>query len=217
MKMNKWLTGFVSALVLAFSAQAAAPAPPDEVVKQVVNHVQDLLQKNHDQYKADNKLFYKVVDDNVVPIFDVPYIAQLVLARNWRGASADQRMRFQTAFKDMLIRSYANALLEYYSSVQVDWQPLRMAPGATDASVNSRLLRDGKQPVAIGFSMHLVSGSWKIYDISIENISLISNFRAQFNSEIKKTGLDDVIRRMESGEYSTKAKTGSSAGAAKSN
>ncbi|MGH8505368.1 MAG: MlaC/ttg2D family ABC transporter substrate-binding protein [Stenotrophobium sp.] len=205
---KKWLSGLVCALAFSFGVQAAAPAAtatPDDTIKVAVNNLQTLLQKNHDKYQADKPLFYKAVDDSVTPVFDVPYIAQLVLARHWRTATADQRSQFQAAFKDMLIRSYANALLEYYSSVKVDWQPVHMDAGATDATVNSRLLRPDKQPVSIGFSTHLVNGAWKVYDISVENISLVTNFRAQFNSELKKHSLDDVIKRMESGEYSTKA------------
>ena len=203
---RKWLGGLICALAFSFRVQAAPPpAAPDDTLKAAVNQLQELLQKNHDQYQADKNSFYKAVNDAVVPIFDVPYISQLVLARNWRTATPDQRSRFQAAFKDMLIRSYANALLEYYSSVKVDWQPVHMDAGATDATVNSRLLRDGKQPIAIGFSVHLVNDAWRIYDISIENISLVTNFRAQFNSELKKTSLDDMIKRMENGEYSTRS------------
>lgn len=206
MKTTKtWLGGLVCALVFAFGAQAATPVTPDGTLKVAVDNLQALLQKNHDKYQADKPLFYKAVDESVTPVFDVPYIAQLVLARHWRTATPDQRSRFQVAFKDMLIRSYANALLEYYSSVKVDWQPVHMDAGATDATVNSRLLRPEKQPVSIGFSTHLVNGAWKVYDISVENISLVTNFRAQFNSELKKTSLDDMIKRMENGEYSTRS------------
>jgi phospholipid transport system substrate-binding protein len=142
-----------------------------------------------------------------VPHFDVPYIGRLVLGRNSKTATDEQRTRFQNAFKDMLIRSYANALLEYNDSVKADWQPLRMAADTTDVTVNSTLLRQGKAPVPVGFVMHLVQNDWKIYDITVENISLVINFRGQMNEEIKKNGLDSVITRMESGDYSPKPKS----------
>ena len=100
----------------------------------------------------------------------------------------------------MLMRSYANSMLENYDSVKAEWQPLRMAADATDVTVNSKLLRQQGSPIAVGFQMHIAGGEWRIYDILIENLSLISNFRAQFAAEIKKTGLDAVIARMESGE-----------------
>lgn len=206
--MKRIFLTFISAALFAASAQAAAPRPPDQVVQEATTTLQQTLHENHNKYAADSKLFYKVVNDLVVPHFDVRYIAQLVLARNWKSATADQRTRFQNAFRDMLIRSYANALLEYHDSVKADWKPLHMAPDATDVVVNSNLLREGKQPVPIGFAMRLTDNDWKIYDITIENISLITSFRGQFVSEIKKNGLDAVITRMETGAYAPKATAG---------
>jgi phospholipid transport system substrate-binding protein len=197
----------LGAALIAASVQAAPPKPPDQVMQEATAQLQQQLHDNHDKYKADTKLFYKVVNDIVVPHFDVRYIAQLVMGRNWKAANEQQRTRFQNAFKDMLIRSYANALLEYYDSVKADWKPVRMTPDTTDVTVSSTLLREGKQPVPIGFSMHLVDNDWKIYDITVENISLVINFRSQINEEIKKNGIDSVITRMESGDYAAKAKS----------
>lgn len=193
-----------SILLLTSTVQAAAPTAPDQIVQKATNHLQDLLSKNSAKYKADTALFYNVVDDAVVPYFDTRFIAQLVLGRNWRTADEAQRKRFEAAFKSMLIRTYANALLEYYDSVRVEWKPIRLAPDATEVTVNSNLIRNGKQPIPVGFSMRNNAGQWKIYDIVVENISLIDNFRSQVNSEIKKTSLDEVITRMETGAYSRK-------------
>jgi phospholipid transport system substrate-binding protein len=198
------LKTFGLALAVSLSLLApvhAAPKPPDQVVKEGTATLQDLIAKNHQTYKADLPAFYKMVDDTVVPYFDVPFIARSVLGRNRKGASEEQITRFQEAFKNMLIRSYANALLEYHDSVKAEWKPLRLAEGAEDVIVNSTLVRAGGQsPVAIGFALHKTSDEWKVYDIVIEGISLISNFRGQFNSEIKKSGLDSVIARMEGGD-----------------
>lgn len=201
------ITLSLSAALLAFNVQAADVKAPDQVAQEATAQIQTLLRDNHAKYKADSKLYYKVVNDVAVPHFDVPYIGRLVLGRNAKTATEDQRTRFQNSFKDMLIRSYANALLDNYESVKVTWQPLRTAAGATDVTVNASLLRDGKPPVPVGFVMHLVNNDWKIYDITVENISVVINFRTQINAEIQKNGLDSVITRMESGEYSTKQKS----------
>lgn len=197
----------LGAALIAINAHAADVKAPDQVAQESTAQIQQLLRDNHAKYRADNKLYYKVVNDVVVPHFDVPYIGRLVLGRNSKTATDEQRTRFQNAFKDMLIRSYANALLDNYESVKVTWQPLRTAAGATDVTVNSSLLRDGKPPVPVGFVMHLVNNDWKIYDITVENISVVINFRTQINAEIQKNGLDSVIARMESGEYSAKPKS----------
>ena len=196
----------LATLALAASAAlpaafAADPVPPDVVVKETTSRLQNEIGMREKEFRADPKKLYAYVDDVVVPKFDTRYIAQLILARNWKGASDDQRKRFEVAFKDMLVHSYADALVEYHSSVQAEWQPLRMAKDATDVTVQSRLIRaSGKPPVPIGFSMRLKDNEWKVYDIVIENLSLVTNFRSQINSEIKKSDLETVIKKLEAGQ-----------------
>lgn len=208
------MKAFIAGLLLAVAALApvaqAAPAPADEVVKAAVTRVQDLIGKNHAKYRADMNSFYRMVDTEIVPHFDMRYIAQLVLGKAWKSASDDQRAKFAEAFKNMLIRSYANAMLEYKDSVKAEWKPLRAAAGATDVAVNSSLLRDGKPPVPVTFMMRLgkdAPNQWKIYDITVEGISLVTNFRGQISGEIKKNGLDSVIERLNSGAYVAKPET----------
>ena len=194
--------GFAAfAALAAVSTASATPVPPDEVVKTTTERLQKEIGAREKEFKADQTRLYAFVDEVIVPKFDTKYIAQLILARHWKAASADQRTRFQAAFKDMLVHSYANALVEYHSSVKAEWQPLRMAPDATDVTVNSRLVRgNGKPPLPIGFAMRLKDGEWKVYDIVIENLSLVTSFRSQINSEIKRTSLDALIQRLESGQ-----------------
>ena len=211
--MKSLLTTLSAALLLGFAAQAtAAPKAPDEVVKGTVTRVQELINKNHAAYKADMGAFYKMVDSEIVPHFDTRYIAQLVLGKPWKSATDEQKARFSDAFKNMLIRSYANAMLEYKDSVKAEWKPLRMATDAKEVTVNSGLVREGKPPVPVGFVMRL-SGKdnpeWKIYDITVENISLVTNFRGQIGAEVKKNGLDSVIARLEKGELKADGKSSS--------
>jgi phospholipid transport system substrate-binding protein len=193
-------------MVAAFAAMVAvptahaAPVPPDEVVKTTTERLQKEIGAREKEFKADQGKLYAFVDEVIVPKFDTKYIAQLILARHWKQASDEQRKRFQAAFKDMLVHSYANALVEYHTSVKAEWQPLRMAPDATDVTVNSRLIREGKPPLPIGFAMRLKDGEWKVYDIVIENLSLVTSFRGQVNSEIKRTSLDALIQRLEAGQ-----------------
>ncbi len=194
--------GFAAlAALAAVPAASAAPVPPDEVVKTTTERLQKEIAAREKEFRADQDKLYAFVDRVIVPKFDTKYIAQLILARHWKAASDDQRKRFQAAFKDMLVHSYANALVEYHTSVKAEWQPLRMAPDATDVTVNSRLIREsGKPPLPIGFAMRLKDGEWKVYDIVIENLSLVTSFRGQINSEIKRTSLDALIQRLESGQ-----------------
>jgi len=216
------MKALISALLLGIAALAplaqAAPTAPDVVIKTAVTKVQGLINKNHAQYRTDMGAFYRMVDGEVVPYFDVRYIAQLVLGKAWKTADEAQRARFAESFKNMLIRSYANAMLEYKDSVTAEWKPLRMAADATDVAVNSAIMREGKPPVPVTFMMRLGKNEpreWKVYDITVEGISLVTNFRGQISQEVKKNGLESVIARMDNGAYvakpdeAIKEKTGS--------
>lgn len=216
MVMGKfWLSGLAGAAVL-FAATAtamAAPVPPDEVVKETTSLLQSEINKREKEFRADPNKLYAFVDQVIVPKFDSRYIAQLILARHWKTASDDQRKRFETAFKTMLVHSYANALVEYHNSIKAEWQPLRMAPDAKDVTVQSKLVRtNGKPPLPIGFAMRLKDGEWKVYDIIIENLSLIQSFRGQIGSEIKRTSLDALIQKLEAGQTLDPTKPASGAG-----
>lgn len=197
------LLALALALGLAGAAQAdAMPAqPPDAALKATTEQIRSLIKAHYAEYKADQTKYYKVVNDVVVPRFDVQGIAKLVLGQSYRTATPEQRERFANAFKDMLVNSYANAMLDNYNSVNITWMPPRASANATDVAVNTSLMRDNGQSYAIGFRVHVVDGDWKIWDITVENVSLVLNFRTQVASEVKRTSLDDVISRMEKGQF----------------
>lgn len=200
-------------LLLGLGTAQAAPQAPDAAVKETTEQMRTLIRQNQKVYNADKAKFYADVDQTLTPRFDVRYIAQLVLGRNWRSASEDQRTRFANVFKNSLIRSYADALLDNHDSVDAEWLPLRLAADATDATVKAKLLRKTAPPVNLAFAMRLdSSGEWKIYDVIIENLSLVTNFRSQFAAEIKKSGLDGLIKRIEAGDLVKQASEAASGG-----
>ena len=205
--LSRFLALFAAAS-LGSSAHAAPAQPADEVIKNATTEFQDLIQENHETYRKDLEAFYKVVDEKVVPHFDTRAIAQLVLGRNWRGATAEQRDRFEAAFKDSLIRTYARAMLDYHDSVKAEWSPVRAAEGADDVTVNAKIVRENAPPISLAFSVHAKNDQWKIYDIAVENLSLITNFRSQINVEVKANGLDAVIQKLEDNTYFKSADQG---------
>lgn len=207
--MIKRLCTSLSLLLFAVgTVHAASQQSPEHTLRSSVEQLQSLIQKNHKQYKTDPESFYKVVNKIVVPLFDVPYIGQIVLARYWRTATPTQREEFQSAFKTMLIHSYANALLDNAGSTKVVWKPSRVSDNAKEATVNTELVQDTGQKYPISFSVHKVDGDWKIYDITVNNISLALNFRSQITADVKRSGLDAVIKRMQNGQMSTSKNAG---------
>lgn len=199
--LSRSAIALAAAVSFALPAAFAAPKPPDEVVRETTARLQNEISAREKEFRADKRKLYAFVNQTIVPQFDSRYIAQLILARHWKTASDDQRQRFEAAFKSMLVNSYADALVEYNSSVKAEWLPLRMAPDAKDVTVQSKLVREGgKPPVPIGFAMRLKDGEWKVYDIIIENLSLITSFRSQINAEIKRSSLDALIQKLEAGQ-----------------
>lgn len=186
-------------LVLGLGTAHAATAP-DVVVKEGTDKMRALISANHVAYKANKPQFYAAVDEVLVPLFDVRYISQLVLGRSWKTATESQRSRFQNAFKSALIRNYADALLENYDMVEVSFQPVRLTPDATDATVKCTLTRKNGPPVQLAFAMREVDGAWKVYDTTIENLSLVTSIRSQYAVEVKKNGLEALIQRVEAGQ-----------------
>lgn len=191
-------------------AKASQPQAPDEVIRNAVQRVRGLIQENAERYTEDKQAFYAMIDREIIPHFDMPYIARLVLGRHARQAEPDQRGRFASAFKETLTRTYADAMLQYNSSVEAEFLPLRMPEDAERATVETRLKVEDGEPIPISFVMHKVDGEWLIYDISVEGISLVTNFRAQFNQRIREDGLDALIKKLEAGQIETSA-TGESA------
>lgn len=194
--MFKTLMTLLLSFGIAFGARAGTP---DEALRGTTEQLQKLIKDNYKSYRADLPQLYKAVDDVLVPRFDVPYIAQLVLATHYKAASPEQRTRFAESFKNMLVRAYGNAMLDNYDSVQIEWLPVRV--DGDRALVNTSLSSAAGKKYLIGFRVRKVAEDWKVFDIAVENVSLVTNFRTQLGAEIKTNGLDKVIARMESGEF----------------
>lgn len=189
-------------LLLAATAQAGAATPsaassPADVVQGTTTELLTRIRSHQAEYRAEPMKFYRVVDELVLPHFDWAYISKLILARNWKDASQAQRDRFATAFQSMLIKTYADALLEYHDAAKIEWLGSETHPSKPLARVSSQLVRSDGPPIPVGFAMHQDAQQWKVYDISIDSVSLVNSFRGQFNAEIRSNGLDALIQRLE--------------------
>jgi len=199
--MSRWtsnLTRFLAIALLLPGLAFAAPTPPDELAKQTVQTVLAKMDGNREQLRDNPQQLYNLIDDELLPLVDLPYMSQLVLGRAWRTATPDQRERFQTAFKNMLIRTYGNGLLAFDDDTQVEYLPVRAQDGAEDVTFRAVVTTDDGTKTPVNFQMHLVNDEWKIYDGSVGNLSFVTNYRGQFNSQIRNGGLEKLIERMES-------------------
>lgn len=195
------LKAFAVALLIPGLA-IAAPTPPDQLARETVQTVISEMDGRRDELRKNPQALYQLIDDELVPLIDLPYMSQLVLGRAWRTATPEQRDRFQVAFKNMLIRTYGNGLLSFDGSQDIEYQPVRAAEGADDVTFRAIVTTDDGQKTPVTFQMHVVNDEWKIYDGSVGNLSFVTNYRGQFNSQIRNGGLEKLIERMES-RYNT--------------
>jgi phospholipid transport system substrate-binding protein len=171
---------------------AAEILPPEELVRQTTDRMLALLNKNRTAIEADRSTLYGFVDEVVLPHFDFNRMAQWVLGKYWRTASQEQRQRFVEQFRNLLVRTYGTLLLDY-SGQTIDYLPART--GANGDTVTIRTLiadKDGTK-VQVDYALYRRDTAWKVYDVRVNGISLVSNYRNTFGSKVRQDGIDSLI------------------------
>ena len=171
----------------------AADPPPDQIARTTTDDIIALLKANKPAYIKDHKKLYAMVDEHVLPHFDFSAMSRTVLGRYWRQASDDQRRRFVGEFRDLLVRTYATALLKY-NNEKIVYLPFRMNPGDRIATVKSEVRRtDGGPPISINYSFYHTDAGWKVYDVTIEGASLVTTYQSTYAERVRSEGLDALI------------------------
>jgi phospholipid transport system substrate-binding protein len=185
---------------------AAAPVPgagPQELIQKVSQDLLRDLDANRPLYTKDPQKLRGLVDKYLLPNFDVDYAARLVLGKNWRTASEDQRKRFIDAFYQSLMRNYGDAILEF-SADRLTILPFRGDLASGSATVRTEVKRENGTPVPVNYSLHSTPKGWKAWDVTIEGISYVKNYRTDFGAQAEKEGLEAVIKRLETQNASGK-------------
>lgn len=195
------------ALLPAGAASAADEAEgPQQVIEGAANEVLEVMEGRREELREDPQELYSIVEKILLPHFDIEYAAQLVLARSWRDASAAQRERFQDAMYQSLVRTYADGLLEF-TAASMKVLPLRGTPDDDRATVQTEITLDDGTKAPVNYVMHKANGEWKAFDVYIEGISYVLNYRKQLGAEIRQAGLDEVIERLEDNPEAIEAVT----------
>jgi phospholipid transport system substrate-binding protein len=163
------------------------------------------LEAHRPEYRKDPTRLYRLVDEILLPNFDVDYAARLVLGKNWTGATPEQRSRFIKAFYGSLLNNYGDALIDFTGD-RIRVIPTPVDPAAVNATVRTEVKRSNGQKVPVNYSMRRTPAGWKAWDVVIEGISYVKSFREDFGAEISQKGLEAVIQRMEA-EAAMKKKT----------
>jgi phospholipid transport system substrate-binding protein len=191
------MTKLILAAVLALaSLGAAAQQSPDEFVREAAELLDQAVSERKEELASDRQALYKLIDKILLPRFDQRYAAQLVLGRHWRTASEEQRKQFIGAFYHSLLRQYSDGLLEFDLS-QLQFQPYRGDPSKDRTVVRTVVTLDDGTEAPVDYGLIKRDSGWQLFDVTIEGISYVRNFRAEFNSEIQATSLDAVIKRLQ--------------------
>jgi phospholipid transport system substrate-binding protein len=189
-----------AALVLAGGAQAQEMAP-DVLVKNVTLEVVDILQKDKDIQKGDRKKVIAIIETKVLPHFNFQAMTASAVGRNWEKANAEQKARLVEEFKTLLVRTYSSALASY-SNQKFDFRPLRAKPTDTDVTVNVRIMQTGTQPVPIDYDMEKRPSGWKVWDVRVGGISLVANYRTEFDNQVRESGINGLIKTLQEKNHS---------------
>ena len=176
-----------------FVATAAyAQEVPDALVQHVTDDVLEIIRKDKDIQNGDTHKVIELVDKKVLPNFNFTHMTSLALGKEWRKASPQQQQQLTAEFKTLLVRTYANALTGYKNQ-KVVYKPFKMAPTDTDVQVRTEVLQPGSKPVQLDYSLEKQDSGWKVYDVVVAGISLVTNYRDQFGQEVRSGGIDGLI------------------------
>lgn len=193
--MKFFLKSFFAAAFFMGATLAIAETAPDALVKQTADEVLTIIKNDKDIQSGNQKKIFALAEEKILPNFDFERVCKMVLGKNWRSATPDQQASFKKEFRSLLLRTYATALSKYKDQV-IEYKPLRAEPDAVNVSVKTQIVQPGGQPIAVDYSLVKGDGGWKVYDIVIESVSLVTNYRSQFSNEIRQNGLDSLIKKL---------------------
>lgn len=199
--LGQWYTRRVrtGSLVLLLgyflSGMAFAQTAPDTLVKNVADEVLVVIKADRDVQGGNQKRLSDIIEAKLLPHFDFQRMTALAMGRSWRQATAAQQQALIGEFRTLLVRTYAGALASYKDH-RIEYKPLRMQPGDSEAIVRTQVIQPGAQPIAIEYSMAKAGDTWKAYDVIVGGVSLVTNYRDEFNNMVREVGVDGLIKAL---------------------
>lgn len=193
--MNKLLS-LAAICLLSLSVNVSAEnVGPEQLIKQTSDKVMAMLEKNTELYKKEPDQIYTLVNDIILPHLDFRAMSKLALGKHWRKADEEQQQKFTAVFKTMLIRTYSKSLTEY-TGQQIEYLPFRPQEGKRVVTVKTQIKQDSGPSIPIDYRLRIKDDIWKVFDIKIDGISLVTNYRNSFAADIREVGINGLIERM---------------------
>ena len=192
----KSLFALFSGLLIAVTAMAQEVAP-DVLIKAVTNEVLDIVRKDKDIQSGNTRKAIDLVEAKVLPHFNFVRMTQLAMARDWRQANAAQQKILTDEFRLLLVRTYSKALTEYKNQT-IDFRPFTLKAGETDVRVRTEIKQSGAgKNIDLDYFLEKSGAAWKVYDIEVGGISLVTNYREFFASEVRNSGIDGLVKALQ--------------------
>jgi phospholipid transport system substrate-binding protein len=189
----------IAAALLAVGLLAPAPSraqeAPDVLAKRVTDEVLAVLRADKDIQAGNTGKVIELVEKKVLPHFDFARMTRLAAGASWRQASPEQQKALANEFRTLLVHTYASAFTAYRNQ-NIEYRPLRMEPADTDVTVRSQVVQPGGKPVTVDYRMAKGEGGWTVYDVLIADLSLVQNYRGSFESEVRKGGIDGLVKAL---------------------
>jgi phospholipid transport system substrate-binding protein len=183
----------ISALTAPFSL--AQDVAPDVLLKAVTLEVIAIIRQDKDIQAGNPAKVADLVETRILPLFDFTRMTQIAVARNWPLATPEQQKALTTEFKTLLVRTYSTALSSYRDQV-IEFKRLRAASGDTEVTVKSVMKQPGTEPLTMDYDMEKIAAGWKVYDIKIDGVSLITTYRETFAGKVREGGVDGLIKSL---------------------
>jgi len=198
---------FVLCFSLFATAVSAQELAPDALVKKISDEVISIVKQDKDIQAGNQKKINELVDAKVLPHFNFSHMTALAVGRNWPKANAEQQKSLISEFRTLLVRTYSSALTTYKNQV-IEFKPLRAAAGDMDVTVKTQVKQPGTEPVSIDYGMEKTPTGWKVYDVVVGGVSMVTNYRETFNAEIRDGGVDGLIKSLASKNRSLETQAG---------
>jgi len=188
------MRNLLSLLLVAFSSLALAQeVAPDVLVKGITTEVINIIKQDKDIQAGNPRKIADLVEKRILPHFSFARMTRIAVAVNWRRATPEQQKVLTEEFKTLLVRTYSNAL-SLYRDQAIDFKPLRMKPDDTEITVKSEIRQKGAQPVTLDYEMEKTPTGWKVFDVKVSGVSLITNYREDFAAQVRESGIDGLIK-----------------------
>ena len=185
----------VAAAFIGAALPAAAQEAPDVMVKRVAQDVLATIKSDPAIQAGNEARIRDVLEAKLLLNFDFGRMAALAMGKNWRSATPEQQKRITDEFRALLVRTYSGALNQYRNET-IDYKPLRINAGDTEVTVRTLVQRVAGAPIQIDYGMEKKADAWKCYDVIVAGVSLVTNYRDEFNEQIKNGGVDGLIKTL---------------------